>query len=97
MSSEFAKDFYASTEWKKCREAYNKKQAYICEICGDIATEVHHIKHLTPDNINNPEVTLNFNNLMCLCHKCHVEEHKASHRNRRYYIDKDGKVHIKKT
>ena len=69
---DFAKEFYASTAWKNCREIYKKKKCYLCEICNDIATEVHHIDPITPDNVDNPEVTLNENNLMCLCHQCHM-------------------------
>ena len=37
---------------------------------------MHHIIHLTPDNINNPEVTVNPNNLISLCGECHKAIHK---------------------
>lgn len=96
MAREFAMKFYASTAWRNCRDYYRKKQCYICERCGDIGTEVHHIIPLSPDNINNPEVTLSEANLMCLCHQCHMKEHKADDDNRRYYIDADGHVFAKK-
>ncbi len=97
MSRDFARQFYSSTVWKNCRENYKKKKCYLCERCGDIGTEVHHIIHLTPDNIDNPEVTLNEDNLMCLCHQCHMKEHKTNiEQNDRYYIDADGHVIAKK-
>lgn len=92
MARDFAKEFYASTAWKNCREIYKKKKCYLCEICNDIATEVHHIDPITPDNVDNPEVTLNEKNLMCLCHQCHMNIHKTPFKDRRYYIDADGHV-----
>lgn len=92
MAREYAKEFYASTEWKRCREAYSKSKAYICEKCGSVASEVHHIKHINPDNINDPEITLNFDNLMCLCHSCHMKQHRKYKDSDRYIIDAEGHV-----
>lgn len=91
MAKDFAIEFYSSTIWKHCRESYSKMKTYTCERCGDVATEVHHIIHLTPENITDPEVTLNYKNLMCLCHKCHLREHKGN-TGRRYIIDAQGHV-----
>ena len=81
MSKEFAQAFYNSTAWKRCREAYKHKRAYLCENClrkgiykaGEI---VHHKIEIDPININNPEITLNFNNLELLCRDCHAEVHE---------------------
>lgn len=53
-------------------------------------TQVHHIKELSPENIHDANVTLNFANLRLLCRKCHGEVH--SKKDRRYVIDEDGKV-----
>ena len=39
---------------------------------------VHHLIELDPVNINNPEITLNFNNLELLCRDCHAEVHEQS-------------------
>ncbi len=36
---------------------------------------MHHIEYLTPYNINNPDVTLNHENLELLCATCHQHEH----------------------
>lgn len=36
---------------------------------------VHHKVYLTPTNINNPDVTLNWDNLQLLCIDCHNKEH----------------------
>lgn len=94
MSKGSALEFYSSTAWKTCRETYKKKMCYICERCGGIATEVHHIKHITAENVSDPDVTLNFENLMCLCHQCHMKEHKSGFNDRRFTIDADGHVTV---
>lgn len=93
----FAKDFYKSKAWKDTREAYAKSQGYICETCakkglysyGEI---VHHIQELTPENINDPRVSLSWDNLRLVCRKCHAEEHTRS---RRYTFGLNGEVIIK--
>ena len=36
---------------------------------------MHHIIELTPDNINNPSISLNPRNLMLLCNDCHNKLH----------------------
>ena len=36
---------------------------------------VHHKVELTPDNINDPDVTLNMANLLYLCQDCHNKIH----------------------
>lgn len=95
---EFAKGFYKSAQWQKCRNAYLKSKGGLCEDCykeGKItpAEEVHHTIFLTPNNINDPNVTLNFNNLVCLCRECHKKRHGA--RQRRYDVDEFGRVTIK--
>ena len=98
MSREFAKAFYGSKQWQECRESYTRSKRYLCEDClvkglytpGEI---VHHIKELSPENINDPMVTLNFDNLRLVCRKCHAEEHQQ--RDRRYIVDEYGRVYLK--
>ena len=36
---------------------------------------MHHIVYLTEENINDPSVSLNMENVETLCKKCHDEEH----------------------
>ena len=44
----------------------------LCEICGDKpGFIVHHKERLTPENIDNPEVTLNWDKLQYACIGCH--------------------------
>ncbi|MBS4538205.1 HNH endonuclease [Clostridium sp. D2Q-11] len=71
MAKEWAKWFYKSRAWKKCRAAYIKKVIGICEHCGNPGYIVDHIEEITPDNINDPEITLNHDNLQYLCLSCH--------------------------
>ena len=42
--------------------------------CGEI---VHHKEHLTPENINTPEIALGENNLELLCRDCHALAHAS--------------------
>lgn len=76
MAREFSKAFYNSKQWKRTREAYTLSKFGICERCGTPnAKQVHHKKYLTPENINNPDITLSFDNLELLCDVCHQKEH----------------------
>lgn len=92
----YAKQFYEGQTWKDCRENYLMSQQYICERCGGIAKIVHHKKYITPVNINNPYITLSFDNLEALCQDCHNKEH---HKNKteielRYSFDSGGNLVI---
>ena len=97
MAREFAGNFYNSSLWQKTRKQYIKSVGGLCEHCyaqgiirhGDT---VHHIVHLSPANINNPEVTLNPDNLVLLCRDCHAEEHKKL---KRYQVDENGKLRFR--
>jgi len=75
MAREFAKAFYESDTWRKCRSAYIESVQGLCERCGKPGNIVHHKKHITPANINDPDITLNFDNLKCVCQDCHAIEH----------------------
>ncbi len=75
MAKEYAKKFYKSKEWLKCRNSFMVSKNYICERCGGLAYIVHHKKHITPLNINNPNITLSWSNLKALCHDCHNAVH----------------------
>lgn len=73
----WAEKFYKSKAWQKCRTAYVKEKFGICERCGKPGKIVHHKIYLTPENINCPEITMNFNNLELVCKTCHNQEHIA--------------------
>lgn len=92
---EYASVFYSSKAWKETREAYKKYRGGLCERCfakglykaGEI---VHHKTYITPDNVNDPAVTLSFDNLELVCRDCHAAEHDR--RQRRYKLDDLGRV-----
>lgn len=83
MAKSWAKAFYKSRAWQDCRAAYIASVHGLCERClshgryrpGKI---VHHTCYLTPDNINDPAVSLNFDNLEYLCQDCHNAEHHGA-------------------
>ena len=71
MAREFSKRFYNSKAWRDARKQVMLDRIYTCHDCGGFATEVHHIVELTPENINDPCVALNPENLMAICWTCH--------------------------
>lgn len=75
MAKEWAKSFYKSTSWKKCKDSYIQSVHGLCERCEKPGYIVHHKVHLTQGNINNPEVALNHDNLEYLCLDCHNKHH----------------------
>ena len=92
---EFASAFYNSKAWKDTRESYKRFRGGLCEICyaegivkaGEI---VHHKTELTPQNIDNTDIALGFNNLQLVCRECHAHIHDR--KQRRYKLDELGRV-----
>lgn len=82
MAKEWAKWFYNSKEWKETRKYILKRDRYTCRQpgCYRIAEEVHHIEELTPENINDINISLNPKNLIALCSDCHKAITKREHR-----------------
>lgn len=76
MAREFSRKFYKSKEWKKTREYIFNKYHGLCIECNKPGEEVHHIVWLSPDNINNPDITLGEDNLVLLCRDCHMAKHR---------------------
>ena len=92
---DFAKGFYKSQAWKRCCVAYRKAVGGLCEECAShgILTPgeiVHHKKPLTPYNINDPTITLDWSNLQLVCRECHAKAHGAHEH--RYKVDEWGRV-----
>lgn len=95
---EFAARFYKSKKWQATEIAYKKSVGCLCERClsrgritvGEI---VHHKIHITPHNIDDPSVTLAWDNLELLCRVCHGEAH-SRHEKKRYLCDADGKIKV---
>ena len=68
-----AKRFYNSKHWRKCRASYiSTVPGGICEHCHEaVGHIVDHIEEINIHNINDPNITLNHDNLQYLCLKCH--------------------------
>lgn len=89
--------FYKSAAWKNCRDSFFKTRGGLCERClkkniiraGKI---VHHRIYLNSKNVDDPKISLNFDNLELLCQDCHNKEHHASRSDKRYYFDKQGNM-----
>lgn len=77
----FAEKFYRSKQWRSCRDAFFVSKFGMCERCGDPGKIVHHTVYLTPENINDPMISLNHELLELLCQDCHNKEHHASDNN----------------
>lgn len=72
---DYARAFYASKEWRKLSRLYMESKHYLCERCGGVGVICHHRRYITPRNINDTSITLNMENLECLCQDCHNREH----------------------
>lgn len=79
-------DFYRSKKWEKFRELCmqmrtNEQGEIICADCKKPIYKkydciAHHIEELTVENVNNPEIALNQNNIEFICFKCHNCRHQ---------------------
>ena len=99
MAKKWAKSFYNSKQWKRCRDSYIEHRISIdggmCEECKDEQGYiVHHEILLTPENINNPDIALNHKYLKYVCKGCHdeYEEHGVGQKKVKTLcmFDKDG-------
>lgn len=93
---EFAERFYKSKVWQRTRDLYADSVHGLCEDClekGEIVPGqiVHHLEELTPENINDPTITLAFSNLRLVCRDHHKQYHPKG-RPRRYCVDKSGRI-----
>ena len=91
------KEFYNSKKWKRFRQAYVDERIAIdgglCEVCkrkyGKI---VHHIKWLNDDNVNDVNISMNFDNLRYECQDCHNKEVNPETKKRKIRFLPDGTV-----
>lgn len=97
---DWAKFFYKSRQWQHVREYVMQRDRRLCQDClakGIItpAEEVHHIIPLQPENITDPSITLNEENLIALCRECHKARHGEHTEEKRYTVDEAGRVIIR--
>jgi len=78
MSKEFAKKFYHSARWQKVRKLAMIRCDKLCEVigCQEPALIGHHEIELTPENINDPNIALNIDNIRCVCFEHHNKIHE---------------------
>ena len=84
--------FYKSDRWKVARAIKIASVNGLCEECGRVGNEVHHIIHLTPDNVSDPTISVNQENLKLLCNECHNKVHGRFQGRAKYYFDEDGNI-----
>ena len=81
MAASFAQTLYVSKAWTDLRFRLIMERGPVCQRCGKIIANTsqlagHHIKPLTPANINDVMVTLNPDNVDLVCFHCHNLEHR---------------------
>ena len=81
MAQAWARQFYNSKAWRQLREKLVVESNFLCADCGESylkdSTQLvaHHIKELTPQNINDANISLNPANIKIICRKCHDKAH----------------------
>lgn len=72
--------FYCSKDYLTLAKSCKIKSGGVCANCGDIfdidELRPHHKIELTLDNIDDPKITLNPENIEVLCHACHNLKHR---------------------
>ena len=84
MAKEWSKAFYKSAAWLKCRKSFIESRILIdggmCQECAkQLGYIVHHKIPLTPYNVNDTNITLNYDNLEYVCKSCHDESEDHSY------------------
>lgn len=83
------KKFYSSSAWQKQRKYKMQQENYRCNRCGGLAEDVHHKITLAESNVNEFDISMNLDNLECLCRDCH---NKETHGKYKITFDKDGNI-----
>lgn len=87
MAKAYAKRFYNSKAWQRCRAAFimgrTSIDGGICQRCKDKPGYiVDHIVEISESNINDTDIILNHDNMQYLCLECHnrktFSKHKAT-------------------
>lgn len=92
MAETWAMRLYQSPEWQALRLGLIQSRGLLCQKCGRLVTDEtkligHHIQELTPENVTDPNIALNPDNIELICDKCHNEEHhRFGHRSQVIYI-----------
>ena len=77
MAHVFAKPFYDSALWQRTRREILRRDNYSCADCCGRADMVHHLVEITQRNITDYNITIGPDNLISLCHDCHIKRHRS--------------------
>ena len=94
MAESWAARLYNSKAWRDLRRRLIIEAQYKCTICGaNHLLDPHHlIGHhqcvLTPNNVNDPAISLNPDNVEIICKQCHDQMHQrfGFNNNRNVYL-----------
>ena len=84
--------FYSSSEWENTRMRLMLERGMICEYCHKLIINKfdaigHHINELSMLNVNDPNVSLNLDNLMLVHRDCHNAIHnRCGHYTQHRYL-----------
>lgn len=99
MAKDYAKKFYKSKAWQRCRASFiGKRQTVDGGLCQHCKSKrgyiVDHIVEISPDNIDDVDIILNHNNLQYLCLECHNTKTFGKHRSTRenLFFDEEGNI-----
>lgn len=71
--TELYKTYTRNAYWKRLSNYVRQRDLCMCQICGRIASEVHHIIKVEDE----PEKAYDETNLISLCHACHLRAEKG--------------------
>lgn len=93
MISEFTSlhQFYCCKKWRELAFSLKVRAGGKCARCNQIILDFsfligHHTAELTMENVNDPEVSLNPENIEIICHDCHNKEHVRFGHKKHVYI-----------
>ena len=69
--------FYKTKQWRQARQQYIYIRHGRCERCGHGGYIVHHKTYITSQNVDDDNITLNFDNFELLCQACHNAIHMS--------------------
>ena len=67
---DYYREYLKSDAWKRKRYVVLKRDNWKCQICGDKATQVHHLKYAKHQIGKEP-----IDWLISICEPCHKEQH----------------------
>lgn len=97
--------FYHSARWQKVANEKWMRCRGRCEICGRVLPRrnmiIHHKVELTEENVDDPKIALNPDNLECVCHDCHNRIHfgrdEVKESDSQVFFDEKGDVIVRRS